>query len=352
MNEYDRRINMDDFTSDFINIAKFLHNYINKEEDINLDEKSKRIIKRKEEIEKFFSNPSSNFSWLVKDWKDIKIEGDNIIFNLSFNDLQYFWNSESDVSFNWVNDFLDEPYEKFSFWSDYNLSDITYEDIPFNKACRNLGMDVDLDKLIQVYNYDDVTDINNLIDNDWYDERSALNCFTDAKESGTIDAAEKDIFSQLEDYLPPFKIMDIETLQITITKEDFYHIYYIYESGPNYINDEIGNFSDEIQREFEFNVKPDFTENWYKLKNKHNDNDNNWDYYDDYESNWGYLYNEYHGREYSLIEISEPYYGWDGFDDDSWKEACESAAKKLKEIIGDKSFDEFVKENSNNIDNE
>lgn len=37
---------------------------------------------------------------------------------------------------------------------------------------------------------------------------------------------------------------------------------------------------------------------------------------------------------YGSFSIDEPYYGWDGFDDDYFKEGCISAAQKIAKILG------------------
>ena len=72
----------------------------------------------------------------------------------------------------------------------------------------------------------------------------------------------------------------------------------------------------------------------------------NW--YDDYEDDdtrgydnedWLYLWRVLNGKcevddgEYGAFAISEPYYGWDGFDDKLMEEGFELAAKEIANIV-------------------
>ena len=59
-----------------------------------------------------------------------------------------------------------------------------------------------------------------------------------------------------------------------------------------------------------------------------------------YEYNWLTIYIKCFTNEEG-ITIEEPQYGWDGFDETFWKEACEVGIPMIKEIVGDLTFDEI-----------
>ena len=140
-----------------------------------------------------------------------------------------------------------------------------------------------------------------------YDENICQE-YRNAYESGTINDMEKDIYGGLKNNLPlnPDTPFDDTYLNVRLSIEDMI------------------NIEEEKYREFS-------GEWWLKLSEDR--------LYDDDEKDWLWNWRELHYDE-AEFNISSPYYGWDGFDEEHWDNAVLVFAKTIKKELSELEDDD------------
>lgn len=360
MDETDHQIDMYDFTKDYNNIAKFLYNYKmeNNSPEMaknKLAEKFAEIIKDPQKIQKeiLYENYTS----------DVAFEGDNVtgFFNLKYlSRFVYYNNSRNGMNLETVCGLLTDFYDNFSF-DGYSLRDFSYQSGDWKDIAQKYGVNLTWQDLCDVYDGEDsaVEDLENfdelqsLIQDDFYDNYGLLGFLQTCTEYGTQNECEKDILSSLSDNLPMydntinFDKDDDVIAKFSISKEDLWKIYYI----MNKRSDDIPEYGKEIK--IEKSEKPEMKADWFEFWSSKDD-----DYYGDDEEafdDWLYCWRVATGKcdveDFSngSFVIDEPYYGWSGFDNKYFEEGCESAAKRIAEILGKtekKVANESVEDNS------
>lgn len=346
MDERDYGIDMDNFTEAFPNIAKFLFEYKSKNGENptqaknKLQQKFAEIIQEPSKIQKeiLYENYTS----------DVAYEGDNItgFFNLKYLSKYIYDNNARDgLNLETVCGLLTDFYDNFSF-GDYSLYDYSYQSSDWDKIAKKYGIEkYNWDKICNIYQgnerpeEDDETvntDIESLIQDDFADDIGLLGFLNNCSESGTRDECEKDILGDLSDNLPIYDNLinydkDGDAIaKFSISKEDLWKIYYI----MNKKSDDIPEYGKEVKAE-----KSDISEmtnKWYKSWAEIDD-----DYGYDAEAydDWLYCWRVAKGKckvddfDYGAFVVEEPRYGWSGFDDKYFEVGCESAAKRIAEII-------------------
>lgn len=350
MNEHDRRIKMDDFTEEEPNLCKHLFDIKLESKKVELPPVKNRLIEAKKTVKELLDNVSDKRLWMtyIQDFKNINVEGDNIFIDINIEAIKDVYAEGNDgISFKWLCDFLEDPFESLNIYSDYSESELeSYGDTIFDRTAREMGINITLEELFNYWRKsDEPNKITSLIDDDWCDGNSIFTCIRWSIENGTTAEAENDIIGQLKNQLPIVEILDSTSFRLKLSIENLYYIVYCIENGPDHLDDSIGKYSDPVQQDLELNDSQNdikFDDYWYgNWSQDYNDHeDDPWYYSEEYEYNWLYLYRSTIDRD-PWVAVDEPYYGWSGFDDDEWKNYAEVGLKKLKEILGDKSLEEY-----------
>ena len=371
MNEHDHQIDMYNFTREEPKICEFLNSYKNKmnknisEEDV-YNEKLDKMIKDFEEISS--STDKIKRQILYMNYvKELNIEGENITGQFDLNTLSpiVYSDGRDDISLETVCGILTDFYSNYDF-GDMDLNSYSYQERDWNDIAEEYGIEkYNWDKICDIYReYNDIDEdipeeICDIIRDDFYNDTGLLGFLHDCSYSGTEREAYDDIIKQFKDELPmtgPI-VEDVDGLyaDFKIDKDDLWKIFYV-QTMHN--DTDIPNletvlnrkpkekFEDPEQLSF---LPEELKADWFKNWVKESDDE---DYYGEHEDeDWLYIWRVINGKcrlddgTYGSFAINEPYYGWDGFDDDYFKEGCTSAAKRIAEIVN-KSSNEKEKTDS------
>ena len=353
MDETDSSINMDAFTQAYGNIAKFLYEYKSKnggsQADVfnKLKEKFVELLKNPEQLQKevFYENYT----------KDIVVNGNTITGKFDIDSLSgyvYDENSRDGLSLESVCKLLTDYWSMYNYYDD-NLRDYSYQAGDWNAIAKKYGIEeYNWDKICNIYEGDEEvnSEIESLIQDDFYDGNGLLSFCSDCALYGSEAECHKDIMSDLQDNLP-ISVNWVEEdgklyqTEFSITRDLLWKVYYV----MNKKTDDIPDFDAKIDN----NTKQEeMSEKWYKTWSEADD-----DYGYDIEAfdDWLYCWRVATGKcnvyDFSdgAFAVEEPRYGWSGFDDELFKEGCEDAAKRIAEILGKtekKVANESVEDNS------
>lgn len=371
MNEHDHRIDMYNFTREEPKISEFLNSYKNKmnknisEEDV-YNEKLDKMIKDFEEISS--STDKIKRQILYMNYvKELNIEGENITGQFELNTLSpiVYSDDRDNISSETVCGILTDFYSYYDF-GDSSLDSYSYQERDWNDIAEEYGIEkYNWDKICDIYReYNDIDEdipeeICDIIRDDFYNDAGLLGFLHDCSYSGTEREAYDDIIDQLKDELPmtgPI-VEDVDGLyaDFKIDKDDLWKIFYV-QTMHN--DTDIPNLETVLNRKPKEKVEDpeqlsflpeELRADWFKNWVKESDDE---DYYGEHEDeDWLYIWRVIHGKcelddgSYGAFSIKEPYYGWNGFDDDYFKEGCISAAKRIAEVVN-KSSNEKEKTDS------
>lgn len=345
MDVTDHRIDMKKFTETYPDICHFLFDYQCKAFPPHENNGKSHIVRICEAVDKIFEGSSTNsFTDTLEDVYEISIKDDMLYGTYSFSSIP----SElfTDLKQDWIADFLEIPYSKLNFdYYVYKLSYYGYYSYIWDEIAKKNGLNITYNDLIKLNNkIKEGNELHTILYEDFYNDVGVANTLGDAREYGTINEVIKDIKDGLKDALPIEEFISDDRYKIKLSKKEFWAIYYIKEIGEDgyddwwkiYDNYEKGVYN---QKELPLMQNVEFNDDWYKLWDNH-DEDDPWYYSNSYEYNWLTIYIQCFTNEEG-ITITEPQYGWDGFDENYWKEACEYGIPMIKEIVGDLTFDEI-----------
>lgn len=353
MDETDSSINMDAFTQAYGNIAKFLYEYKSKnggsQADVfnKLKEKFVELLKNPEQLQKEVF--SQNYV------QDLVVNGDTISGRYDIDSLSeyvYDKNERDGLTMKTVCKLLTDYWSMYNYYDD-SLRDYSYQAGDWNAIAKKYGIEeYNWDKICNIYEGDEEvnSEIESLIQDDFYDGNGLLSFCSDCALSGSESECHKDIMYNLKDNLP-ISVDWVEEnnkgyqTEFSITKDELWKVFYV----MNKKTDVIPDFNTKMDNTKESN---EMSEKWYKTWG--NDAE---DYGYDMEAfeDWIYCWRVANGKcdayEFSngAFVVDEPRYGWSGFDDELFKEGCESAAKRIDEILGKtekKVANESVEDNS------
>lgn len=338
MDETDSSINMDAFTQAYGNIAKFLYEYKSKnggsQADVfnKLKEKFVELLKNPEQLQKevFYENYT----------KDIVVNGDIITGKFDIDSLSgyvYDENSRDGLSLESVCKLLTDYWSMYNYYDD-NLRDYSYQAGDWNAIAKKYGIEeYNWDKICNIYEGDEEvnSEIESLIQDDFYDGNGLLSFCSNCALSGSEAECHKDIMYDLKDNLP-ISVDWVEEdgklyqTEFSITRDVLWKVYYV----MNKKTDDIPNFDAKIDNNIQ---QEEMSEKWYK---SWSEADNDYGYEIEAFDDWLYCWRVATGKcdayEFSngAFVVDEPRYGWSGFDDKYFEEGCESAAKRIAEILG------------------
>ena len=310
MDSNDYEIDFGGFCEENPNLEKFYHKYI--------DEK---IGDPKKIIEEILSDGKKLNEWLSHKLIQVKNDDKYVYGLMDIYDIKNIYYDSLYIRDNIVSlDFIEkvlkgETWELFEF-GDYNITDSkNYE--PRNWKDYISPLNISWDNIIEILKSD----------GEYVDEKAALSekevkkiyeimtdydeniCqeYRNAYESGTINDMEKDIYGELEGNLPlnPDTPFDDNYLNVKLSIEDMINIE----------KEKYSEFSDSW---------------WLKLSEDR--------LYDD-EKDWLWYWRELHYDD-TEFNISSPYYGWDGFDDEYWDNAVLVFAKTIKKELSELEDDD------------
>ena len=338
MDETDSSINMDAFTQAFGNIAKFLYEYKSKnggsQADVfnKLKEKFVELLKNPEQLQKevFSQNYVQN----------LVVNGDTISGRYDIDSLSeyvYDKNERDGLTMETVCKLLTDYWSMYNYYDD-NLRDYSYQAGDWNAIAKKYGIEeYNWDKICNIYEGDEEvnSEIESLIQDDFYDGNGLLSFCSDCALYGSEAECHKDIMYDLKDNLP-ISVDWVEEgkwgteTEFSLSKDELWKVFYV----MNKKTDVIPDFNTKMDNTKESN---EMSEKWYKTWG--NDAE---DYGYDMEAfeDWIYCWRVANGKcdayEFSngAFVVDEPRYGWSGFDDELFKEGCESAAKRIAEILG------------------
>jgi hypothetical protein len=311
MDSNDHSIDFGDFCSENNDLEKFYHNYI--------DEKTGNP---KQNIEEVLSDTQKLNNWLNNKLIQVKHD-DKYVYGLmdiySIKNVYYesSYSRDNTVSLDFIEKvFNGDTWELFDF-GDYKIEDSRhYEPDRWKEYISPLN--ISWDDIIDILeNYGDYENeetgltekqsqkIYEIMTD--YDENICQE-YRNAYESGTINDMEKDIYGELKNNLPlnPDTPFDDTYLNVRLSIEDMI------------------NIEEEKYREFSDAW-------WLKLSEDR--------LYDDDEKDWLWGWRELHYDE-AEFNISSPYYGWDGFDDEHWDNAVLVFAKTIKKELSELEDDD------------
>lgn len=209
--------------------------------------------------------------------------------------------------------------------------------ISFDDLCTLVSISDELPQNLETFLNEEFSDLGGFVDT-----------VTSLEETGTIDEVFKQIKDSLESNFPIFKNIEFIDNNIKIYLEmpvQFAFTYLVVDKlGLDILEKgNIPSYKEPIQQEFNFNEsKYKFKDEWYMQWVKYDDDDDPWAYNEEYERNWLYVYRYSIDDGNGKFSISEPSYDWYGFDDSDWKIICNNSTEELKQLIGDKTLQDFI----------
>ena len=374
MNEHDHQIDMYNFSKDEPKVAKFLNEYKVKATGFGYDGDDEKTPVQKEKktferVLKSFEEQSKDADSIRKNIlymhhvDDLKIDGDKIsgIFDLeTLGSLNYDNNARDGLSLETVVGLLTDFYGNFNFYQTSRLNDYDWLSSNWDSVAKKYNIEDYNWDVITEYSFDEdeevPEEIRNIVMEDFYDDEGLLYFIHRCEESGTEEKCVDDIMYDLKEELPisgrvyenyrqlnqysdkKYKTVDTE---FTITKDDLWFIHFV-QSVHN------DDYFMDLDSAIKFVNKPEqldlklktitMKKDWFERWSKDNDED---DYLgDEMDEDWIYLWRVSKGKcslydgTSGAFSISEPYYGWNDFDNKYFEEGCESAAKRIAQVLG------------------
>lgn len=348
MDERDHSIDMDKFTAENGKIAKFLYEYKTK----NGKTEAENINQLKEKFVKLLKNPEQLRKEIFYDYrydvKNIVIDNDKITgtFNIdSLSEYIYVDSPRNALSLETVCKLLTDFYSNFDFYYYDSLNAFSYQSSDWDSIAKKYGIeDYDWDKICSIYEGDEIpeednedvnTEIESLIEDDFYDGDDLLSFCNRCMENGTEIKCQDDIMNDLKRNLP-ISVNWVDEVdkgyrtEFSLTKNELWKLYYV----MNKKTDDIPDFDSKIDNNQQ--QQQEMTDKWYKNWANDNDYDYNMEAFED----WLYCWRVANGLceaddfEQGAFAVEEPQYGWSDFDDEYFKIGCESAAKRIAELLG------------------
>ena len=302
----------------------------------------------------YYDYSISDYNYYDSDWNDIaeKYGIENVY---DWNKLVHIYDDEDDED----SEYISNNILRTLFKNDYARS-IT---LVRSQLIRNGIIDSDgiilqpeeLNKLlpeerkVENISEEQKEQIREIIKDNFFGSPGLLPFMNDCKRSGIEQESEKDVISDLKEELP-LTGMNIYQgakgveAEFSITKDDLFKIYYmihneIFEDVPSY-NDKLEKKSLPEKQLDLFKIPPMSDTWWTNWVNEDDENDNYNRYYNGEDEDWLYLWRVIKGKcdmddgTYGAFSVSQPYYGWDGFDEKYMNEGFEWAAKRIAKILG------------------
>lgn len=350
MDASDSRINMDTFTEKYPDIAKFLFNY----QKDSVENKPSPLIQLQETFSDLLKNPNEMNKRLFPSIHNFKIEGDTITGTIdSFDELEDVYDDNRySISFDWIDKFIQDPYTTIDFHPSYSISEIQnmYIGTDWDNYAKKNNLNISFDDLCTLVSISDELpqNLETFLNEEFSDLGGFVDTVTSLEETGTIDEVFKQIKDSLKSNFPIFKNIEFIDDNIKIYLEmpvQFAFTYLVVDKlGLDILEKgNIPSYKEPIQQEFNFNEsKYKFKDEWYMQWVKYDDDDDPWAYNEEYERNWLYVYRYSIDDGNGKFSISEPSYDWYGFDDSDWKIICNNSTEELKQLIGDKTLQDFI----------
>lgn len=328
MDEYDRSIKngFNDLWEEYPNLANFYKSMI-----------ESKIGKGKEKNDEYYENKANellNDTKNIKYWfqnylSDIKIKNDSVYGKMPVSYIKEIY--DEGVSMEFIEQALmGDLWDWFAYdYSNYNINDCYSYKVDWKKIAETNGISVSWDDIEKIWDYDGDFDeesikeldsvmtpeqaekIYILLSDDFGGEGiSILSLYAQAYRYGSEVQAINTIRDTLIDNLPldkdePFSEED--NLNIVFSKNDII-------DNMKYIDNAIQENGEEIW--------------WWQALSVNKD-----DYEPDY--SWLQIWRENNFDEIEFT-ISEPYYGWNDFDEDYWRNCLEYFAEDVKKIFQEK----------------
>lgn len=374
MNEHDHQIDMYNFTKDEPKVAKFLNEYKVKATGFGYDGDDEKTPVQKEKktferVLKSFEEQSKDADSIRKNIlymhhvDDLKIDGDKIsgIFDLeTLGSLNYDDNARDGLSLKTVVGLLTDFYDNFDFYQTSRLMDYDWLSSNWDSVAKKYNIEDYNWDVITEYSFDEdeevPEEIRNIVMEDFYDDEGLLYFIHRCEESGTEEKCVDDIMYDLKEELPisgrvyenyrqlnqysdkKYKTVDTE---FTITKDDLWFIHFVQSvHNDDYFMD-LNSAINFVNKPEQLDLKLKtitMKEDWFERWSKDNDEDDSLG--DEMDEDWIYLWRVSKGKcslydgTSGAFSISEPYYGWNDFDNKFFEEGCESAAKRIAQVLG------------------
>lgn len=343
MDEHDQSIDMDDFTQNNQEICDFLYSYKSYGDKDTKDpielikNKFKTIISNEAELKRYFHEPVV---------KDLKVEGDMITGKLDINDLPEpsvynagpSYRREGELSLETIAMILKGDTFDWFWDGDYRLKDFYYQAGTWNNAAKKYNVPVSFD---DIENEEYPEELGEIFNDDFYNDVGILSTLSDCASQGAQAECERDVVDTLKDNLPITNWEEETIFKVELPLKSLYKMLWIEKaaSDGNFAKLKFVDYDEEYQPSLNIGGTVKAEGNWYNQWSNGSDG-----YDDDDGINWGswlwkwrrtFFDGGRYGDDFSFY-ISEPRYGWSGFDDSAWEDACETAAKRCSEILNNK----------------
>ena len=339
MDEHDQSIDMDDFTQNNQKVCDFLYSYKsygNKDTKDPIEvikEKFKKIITDETELKRYFNEPVV---------KDLKVEGEMITGKLDISDLPEPSVYDAGSSYNRDGELDLETIAKILngdtfdwFWDvNYRLKDFYYQAGTWDNAAKKYNVPVSFD---DIENEEYPEELREIFEDDFYNDVGILSTLSDCASMGAQSECEKDVVDTLKGNLPITVWEEGTIFKVELPLKSLYKMLWNEKaaSDSNFAKLKFVDYDEEYQPSLNIGGNVKAEGNWY------NQWSNDSDGYDDDGINWSswlwkWRRTFFDGGRYKddfSFYISEPRYGWSGFDDSTWEDACETAAKRCSEIL-------------------
>ena len=343
MNEHDQSIDMDDFTEDYQKICDFLNSYKSygdkdtKDPIEAIKEKFKKIITDETELKRYFHEPEV---------KNLKVEGEMVTGELDIRDLPEpsvydagaSYNRDGELGLDTITKILRG--ENWDWWLDsgYRLRDYNYQSGEWEEAAKHYNVPISWE---DIENEDYPDEVREIFEDDFYNDVGILSTLNDCTAMGSQTECEQDVIDELRRNLPIGEWTEETLFKVELPLRGLYRMLWNEKaaSDSSFAKLKFVNYDEEYQPSLNIGGTTKAEKGWYKQWSNGSDG-----YEEDEHINWGswlwrYRRTFFDGGRYNddfSFYISEPRYGWSGFDESNWKDACYSAAKKCSEILNNK----------------
>ena len=340
MDEHDQSIDMDNFTQNNQKVCDFLYSYKSYGDKDTKDpievikEKFKKIITDETELKRYFHEPEV---------KDLKVEGEMITGKLDISDLPEPSVYDAGSSYNRDGELDLETIAKILegdtfdwFWDvNYRLSDFYYQASTWDNAAKKYNVPVSFD---DIKNEEYPEELREIFEDDFYNDVGILSTLSDCAAMGSQAECERDVVDTLKGNLP-ITVWEGETIfKVELPLKSLYKMLWNEKaaSDSNFAKLKFVDYDEKYQPSLNIGGNVKAEGNWYRQwsngSDGYDDDDRiNWDSW-----LWKWRRTFFDGGRYKddfSFYISEPRYGWSGFDDSTWEDACETAAKRCSEIL-------------------
>ena len=340
MDEHDQSIDMDDFTQNNQKVCDFLYSYKSYGDKDTKDpielikNKFKTIISDETELKRYFHEPEV---------KDLKVEGEMITGKLDISDLPEPSVYDAGSSYNRDGELDLETIAKILngdtfdwFWDvNYRLSDFYYQAGTWDNAAKKYNVPVSFD---DIKNEEYPEELREIFEDDFYNDVGILSTLSDCASMGAQSECEKDVVDTLKGHLPITVWEEGTIFKVELPLKSLYKMLWNEKaaSDSNFAKLKFVDYDEKYQPSLNIGGNVKAEGNWYRQWSNGSDG-----YDDDDGINWSswlwkWRRTFFDGGRYKddfSFYISEPRYGWSGFDDSTWEDACETAAKRCSEIL-------------------